>query len=193
MTTFLLLAAIVTIVLFALRAEGRETRQTKPTKATAEGTPSLFTEKSALKYRDKFRLLTPKEITLYRQLIDATPSLLVFTQVSLSQVFHINRFTPGANQQLNEIGRKSVDFLLCRQDTSIVLAIELNGSEHSRADRTKSDEKKKNAFETAGIPLVVLGNDEIPMEAQELRKLIAPFIVERHRYEQARDTKNSKN
>lgn len=147
------------------------------------------TEDKRTKYRDKFQLLNGAEIALYNKLVEAVPALLVFSQVSMSQVFHIKGNTNSGYRQLGEIGRKSIDFLLCRKDdTSIVLAIELNGRYHEREKQKASDEKKRAALEDAGIPLLVLKPSEVP-DVAGLRKLIAPHIVGRKKYEAERDEK----
>jgi len=134
------------------------------------------------KYQDKFQLLNKYEQLLLNRLKEATPAYHVFSQVSMSQLFHIKNFRTGGFLQIGEIGRKSIDFLLCREDTSIVLAIELNGPTHEREDQRTRDEKKRAALEEAGIPLLVLVPDAIP-ETDELRKIIASHVVSRRTYE----------
>lgn len=149
-------------------------------------------EASRSRYRDKFQLLNGAEIALYKKLTEAVPALLVFSQVSMSQVFHIKGSTSSGYKQLGEVGRKSIDFLLCRKDdTSIVLAIELNGRYHEREKQKASDEKKRLALEEAGIPLIVLKPNAIP-DVAGLRKLIAPHMVDRKRYETERDARLQK-
>lgn len=137
-------------------------------------------EREKPKYLDKFHLLNKYEQTLYFRLVEAMPALIVLSQVSLSQVFHIKG--KGGYLQVNEIGKKSLDFLICRQDFSIVVAIELNGPTHEKEVQKKRDEKKRMALEEAGIPLMVYYPDELP-EVAEIRRTIAPLIVERREYE----------
>ncbi len=133
-------------------------------------------------YMNKFQLLNKSEQLLYERLCEATPALIVFSQVSMSQIFHIQNYRKNGFIQLGEIGRKSVDFLLCRKDTSIVVAVELNGPTHEKEDQKKSDEKKQAALEEAGIPLVIFKPNDMP-SVETIRKHIAPFIVERHKNE----------
>jgi len=138
------------------------------------------------KYQDKFQLMNKSEHTLYQRIVEAAPNLYVFSQVSMSQLLHI-RNGYGGQQQLNEIGRKNVDFVLCRKDdTSIVLAIELNGPTHERPDRQRSDATKRKALEEAGIPLVVFYPDNLP-DVATIRKTIALRMVERRWNEEERD------
>ncbi len=141
-------------------------------------------EKQRPKYRDKFQLLNKAEQDLYWRLTEAMPALVVLTQVSMSQVFHLNR--RDGYLQLGEVGRKSIDFLLCRKDFSIVTAIELNGPTHEREKQKKADETKRRTLEDAGIPLVIFYPDKLP-EIQEIRRTVAPYIVERRQYEAERN------
>lgn len=137
-------------------------------------------------YMDKFALLNKCEQDLLNRLDEAMPALRVFCQVSMSQLFHIG-YRRGGYRQLGEIGRKSVDFLVVRRsDTSIVVAIELNGPTHEREKQKASDEKKRAALEEAGIPLLVFYPDALP-SVPELREAIAPFIAKRRRYEAERN------
>jgi hypothetical protein len=142
-----------------------------------------MTEAKKSKYLDKFQLLNKSEFELYQRIQEAAPKLICFCQVSMSQVFF---FFPGRKDtftKLGEIGRKSIDFLLCRQDdTSIVAAIELNGPRHGEADQKISDEKKKAALEEAGIPLLVFTPNPLP-DVKTIRDALAPMMVERRKYE----------
>lgn len=137
-------------------------------------------------YKDKFTLMNKSEHLLFTRLVEAAPAMLVFSQVSMSQLFHINSKRGNGFLQVAEIGRKSIDFLICRSDTSIVLAIELNGPTHEREAQKARDEKKRIALEEAGIPLIVLDPACIP-EVIELRRKIAPMILERKQAETERN------
>jgi hypothetical protein len=137
-------------------------------------------------YRDKLQLLNKSEQIILNRLKEAAPAMHIFSQVSMSQLFHINRYSKDGYRQLGEIGRKSVDFLVCRADTSIVVAIELNGPTHNTAKQQASDEKKKLALEEAGIPLVIWKPESIP-SVEDMRKILAPLIVERKKTEAERD------
>lgn len=134
-------------------------------------------------YKDKSFLLNKSEQVLLSRLREAAPKLQIHTQVSMSQLFNIT-----GNKgflQIAEIGRKSIDFLLCREDTSILLAIELNGPTHEKASQKKSDAKKKAALNEAGIPLITIKADAIP-DIDALRKELAPHIVARTKHEAAK-------
>lgn len=134
-------------------------------------------------YMDKFNLLNKTELELFNRIQEATPALLVFSQVSMSQVFFFHPRARDTFSKLGEVGRKSIDFLLCRRDdTSIVAAIELNGPTHERPAQQVSDVKKRAALEEAGIPLMIYTPDQLP-DVDTIRRTIAPLIVERLKYE----------
>lgn len=156
-------------------------------KLFAEGTKSSPSTDRRAQYRDKFEFLNGAEQKLYWTLREAAPALLVFSQVSMSQVFHIDERTKDRRQKLNEIGKKSIDFLLCRpDDMSIAVAIELNGRTHEKEDRRQSDETKQRTLQEAGIPLIVLKPGEMP-DVGSFRKMLAPHLVDRRKYEKERD------
>ena len=138
-----------------------------------------------MRYLDKFQLLNKSELELFNRLKEATPALNVFVQVSMSQVFFMFPNRKDTFSKLGEIGRKSIDFLLCREDTSIVAAIELNGPKHEAPRQAESDAKKRAALEEAGIPLMIYTPDNLP-DVQTIRQTLAPLIVERHVYEEKR-------
>lgn len=136
-------------------------------------------------FMDKFNLLNPSERLLYKKLCAAAPSFIVFAQVSMSQIFYIGNFQKDRIAQLNEIGKKSVDFLLCKKDTSIVMAVELHGPDHEKEEQQASDKIKKAALEEAGIPLEIFKLSDLS-DSNKLTKRLAPYVVERHKIEETR-------
>lgn len=153
----------------------------------AKGNTDNRSNEARAQYRDKFELLNGVEQKLYWTLREAAPALVVFSQVSMSQVFHIDERTRDKRRKLNEVGKKSIDFLLCRaDDMSIAVAIELNGRTHEKIERRLSDETKQRTLQEAGIPLIVLTPWEMP-DVIGLRKLLAPHLVDRRKYEVERD------
>lgn len=109
------------------------------------------------KYYPKFKVLNEGEIILFDRLKKAFPDKLVSTQVSMSQMF----YKPD-EYQLRKIGRKSIDFLVCEKDASMIVAIELNGPHHEEQEQIERDIIKKEALEEAGIPLLVYYPDKLP-------------------------------
>lgn len=139
-------------------------------------------------YKDKSQLLNKSEQLLFSRLREAAPKLLILSQVSMSQLFEITG--KKGFLQVGEIGRKSVDFLICREDTSIMLAIEMNGPMHDKPSQKLGDEKKRIALEEAGIPLIVIKPDGIPV-VSDLRKMLAEHIVARTKHEATKNQKTT--
>lgn len=138
-------------------------------------------EKTSSQFRAKFELLNKTERSLYNQLCAAAPKLIVFSQVSMSQIFYdLNE------KQLFAIGKKSIDFLLCRKsNTSILLAIELSGPHHNEKTQQIGDEIKKAKLSEAGISLLTLNPNSLPAP-KELGKLLAQEIDKRRKSEKAK-------
>lgn len=134
-------------------------------------------------YRDKFNLLNKVELRIYLGLREAAPAYIVFSQVSMSQLFYIP--PRDVFKQIGQIGRKSIDFVLCRQDSSIVMAIEVNGPKHEYQKQKESDDVKRMALTQAGIPLLVLYPDQ-GLDVKSLRALLAPHVAVRKTYEAAK-------
>lgn len=157
--------------------------------STQKKEPAKDAEKPKAQYMDKFQLLNKTEQELMRRLYEAAEpeNLYVFSQVSMSQLFFINSNRPGAFQQLGEIGRKSIDFLLVRKnDTGIIAAIELNGPTHDSDKQKASDDKKKNALKQAGIPLITFYPNSLP-DLYKIKETIKTATAQREQYEKSRN------
>jgi very-short-patch-repair endonuclease len=98
-------------------------------------------------------LLSNPEQVLYHRLIQAVPQNIVLAQVQLMQAL---RFRRGRQDRsiLNRFSQLSLDFLILGPDTTIVAAVELDDSSHSRSDRRDADARKNHALASAGIPLI---------------------------------------
>ncbi len=98
-------------------------------------------------------LLTDPEQVLYRRLVQALPGHIVLAQVQLMQALRFRRgaWSPSV---FNRICQLSVDFLVLKPDTSIVVAVELDDPSHDRPDRRDADVRKEHALWSAGVPLL---------------------------------------
>lgn len=101
----------------------------------------------------KRALMTRPEQVLFHRLVEALPGCIVFAQVQLLQMIRVGK---GGNRQawFNKISRKSVDFVICRMDSSIIAAIEFDDPSHDEEKRKATDADKNAALEAAGIPLI---------------------------------------
>lgn len=115
--------------------------------------------------------LTQPEQVLYHRLVAALPESMVLAQVQLSRVLGVKK---GFNfhQWHNRVNRMSLDFLVCRQDSSIVAAIELDDKTHDEASRREADARKEKALAAAGIPLVRWQVNALP-DAATIRQALA--------------------
>lgn len=113
--------------------------------------------------------LTAVERELYARLQAALPECVILPQVALSSFLHVTaRNNYGAWR--NRIDRKSIDFLVCLKDElTIVAAVELDDSTHSRTDRMLADDTKTKALEAAGIKLIRWQARSLPTE-QDIRR-----------------------
>jgi very-short-patch-repair endonuclease len=132
-TSVLLMVAIAAVLLLALKIEKKPAGETWP-----------FYER---------RVMSKPEQVLYFRLVEVLPECIVLAQVQLSRVLGVKK---GHNfrQWLNRIDRKSLDFLICLKDCSVVAAIELDDSTHDRDDRKKADRDKERALASAGVKLI---------------------------------------
>lgn len=131
MTELLVLAiALVAVFIFL------KTKSDTPTR----GLPTFYGKKP----------MTAIEQTLYFRLTDALPDHIVLAQVQLSQVVGIKR-GPHWQTWFNKISRKSLDFVVCRRDASVVSAIELDDNSHDNPDRARKDADKDAALRGAGL------------------------------------------
>lgn len=147
MKTVLILALLGVAAMLAFRVW-------KDRQSTAETTPAIpaFFSKNPL---------TEIEQMLYHRLVEALPDQLILAQVQVSQIVGI-RNGPGSQAWFNKISRKSVDFLVCLKDFTIVAAVELDDSTHERPERKKADADKDAALTAAGIHIVRIPAKALP-------------------------------
>lgn len=110
-----------------------------------------------LPYEARGPLLTPAELHFYQALRLAIPEDCVLTfKVRIGDVIRTRR---GLDRKASlvmraKIQQKHFDFVVCRQDMSIVCCIELNDSSHRRRDRIQRDRLVRSACRSAGIALI---------------------------------------
>jgi hypothetical protein len=107
-------------------------------------------------YRANKPLSEPEQV-LYWRLREAMPECVVLSQVSLSRFLEPNN-SGAMRALLNRIAQKSVDFLVCLPDFTVVAAVELDDSTHHGAKDTQRD----SIFKSAGLPVVRLHVRNIP-------------------------------
>jgi hypothetical protein len=116
-------------------------------------------------------ILSPREQDLCRRLEELYPQHRVFAQVALSQLLEVNPGTANWPSIWNRFSRLVADFVLCREDFSVVAVIELDDSTHRAIKRQNADLRKTKAVESAGLRLVRIRAGELP-SPDRLRELI---------------------
>lgn len=97
--------------------------------------------------------LTEIEQMLYHRLVEAMPECIVLAQVQLSRIIGVKKGA-GPGNWLNRINQKSIDYVVCLKDSSLVATVELDDSSHNREDRRKADQDKDRALASAGVRLI---------------------------------------
>lgn len=111
--------------------------------------------------------LSDPEQTLYWRLREALPECVVLSQVAFSRFMLPRHEMPVARRALfNRISQKSVDFLVCLPDFTVVSALELDDRTHVAA----KDARRDALLKSAGIPILRVHVGEIP-SVEELRAM----------------------
>jgi hypothetical protein len=118
-------------------------------------------------YRSKRPLSEPEQVLFWR-LREALPECVVLSQVSFSRFIEPAGVGGSGRQALfNRISRKTVDFLLCLPDFTLVAAVELDDGSHL----VQRDVKRDAILKDAGIPILRMNVRDIP-SVDQLRSLI---------------------
>jgi hypothetical protein len=145
---FLVLAAIVAAAALA---------------GTRRGSANLSADESWPFYARK--LLSQPEQVLYHRLVNALPECFVLAQVQLSRLLDVKKGVNAAGWK-NRISQKSVDFVVCRKDSTVVAVVELDDSTHNRVSRQRADATKDKALISAGVSIVRWNVKSLPEEAE---------------------------
>ena len=78
----------------------------------------------------------------------------------------------GFYYRRNKILPKHIDFLVCDRNFKPVVAIEVNGTSHNRADRIERDKLVNQVFKDAQLPLEFIGSSDFPVGNSSLHSWI---------------------
>ena len=162
-TTYILI--VILSLFFILLLSGSRRRQTEEAKPVRGDDLDVW----PFMPRD---FMTDAEVRFFRQLKQAVPEFLIFSQVGLSRLIEC---TDEEDEKFwfNRINRMSVDYVLVDQDAQHVLvAIELDDWSHEHAGRMKADLKKDKALISAGIPMVRFHGEEYVSAAAIRQELL---------------------
>lgn len=96
--------------------------------------------------------LTKTEQIFYKALKTNLPEYIILAQVDLKRV--IRTKYEASKADYSRMAQLSLDYLICRQDFSIVAAIELDDPSHDSPTRRARDEKKDAILRAAKIDLI---------------------------------------
>lgn len=101
--------------------------------------------------KGKKTLLTNTEKQFYKMLQDICKKyeLNIFTQVALNQIIKAND-----KKAFNQIGAKTIDFVLTDKETNIKICIELDDHSHDNEKRQKRDIIVNTLCSNAGIKIL---------------------------------------
>lgn len=129
-----------------------------------------------LPFLAKQSLLSEPEQDLYWRLLAALPGLIVLGQVALNRVIQLERSVAKDWRWRRRLDGRSLDFVICRKDGTVVAAIELDISSHR--NRSRSESAKNRILDAAGIPLLRWSANSLP-SLEEIKRQIAPLLVSR--------------
>jgi very-short-patch-repair endonuclease len=114
--------------------------------------------------------LSRVEQVLYYRLVQTLPELVVLAQVPLSSFLRVRKGRTW-NEWFNRISQKSIDFLVCERDFSVVMAIELDDATHDSSERANADKTKGRALTAAGVRLLRWRANALP-DVETIRRIV---------------------
>jgi very-short-patch-repair endonuclease len=89
---------------------------------------------------------------------------MVLAQVQRSRFLQVKKGVPRTAWQ-NRISQKSVDFVVCLKDSTVVAVVELDDSTHDHGSRRKADADKDKALTSANVQIVRWTSKALPDES----------------------------
>lgn len=117
--------------------------------------------------------LTQPEQILYHRLIKALPEHIVLAQVQVSRVLGVRK-GHSFHEWNNRINRMSYDFVVCKMDSSVIAAIELDDKSHEDGKREATDQKKDKASADAGLRVIRWNVKSLPSEEAIRTAIVTP-------------------
>lgn len=105
---------------------------------------------------EKRKLLTPAENSFFKVIKEYLPNYMIMSKVRLEDIIYVKKGTPQEefNSARGRIKSRHIDFVICDEQTNILLVIELNDKSHQTEDRIERDKFIYSALNTAGIKII---------------------------------------
>ena len=126
--------------------------------------------RNELLYEPRTVLSGPEQV-LYFRLVKALPECVVLAQVELSRLVKPSRRIRDSRKRFGlyqRIRGRSLDYVVCLKDMTVVAAVELDDSSHDSERGRKRDRAKNLILQSAGIPLL-RWHVKTPPTADEIR------------------------
>lgn len=107
--------------------------------------------------------LTKTEQAFYRLLTHSLPGHIILAQVDIKRIVRTRRGKHRTN--FNRIAQLSLDFVICRQDFSVIAAVELDDRSHDGAKQRARDAKKDEVMKAIDVRLVRFDVRRYPSES----------------------------
>lgn len=130
----------------------------------------------------QYRLLNTSEQALFHRLVEAMPNMTVFAQVGIAQLVQLRG--QHAVEEIWDIANRCINFVVCREDFTIVAALDLSWPTDDEPGRRRAAESKRQALEKLEIPLIVYRPHQLP-SVDTIAKDIAQAVL-RHQHSEAR-------
>lgn len=115
--------------------------------------PVQITKPHMPTYRKKQSIMNKSEMAFFFELQKQLPEgYHIFPNMRIADIVDAVD-GKGFYARNNKIMPKHIDFLVCNKYFNPIVAIEVNGSSHNRADRVEVDELKREIFKEAQLPL----------------------------------------
>ena len=134
--------------------------------------------------KNQYRLLNTSEQALYHRLVEAMPNMTVCCQVGIAQLAQL-RGQHAVDEISDWVGR-CINFVICRDDFSIVAAVDLSWPGDEEPERQKAAEAKRLALEKLEIPLIVYRPHQLP-NVDSIARNIAEAMLKQNRSDAKRD------
>ncbi|MFT4173926.1 MAG: DUF2726 domain-containing protein [Rhodocyclaceae bacterium] len=112
------------------------------------------------------------EQVLYHRLRRALPNRVILAQVAMSRV--LTARAPRQRAAFCSIAQKSLDFVVCGPDGTVLAVIELDDNSHLRPTRRRADSTKDAALASAGIRVIRWKAQDLP-DTETIRQTLSPL------------------